>query len=232
MPAMLPLPCPRRAPAPAAALVALLAALVSPAAHAEPPLLPSQAFRAVPACDPIDPFAEPDPERGAAATRDCGRDRPLTMAVRTPRLRPTDTGPSAVELDLDKQFSVRHGPFTASARMDLRAASQPNELRLLPQRGVLAAAGTLRLGRDLALDLGLGRDLATTPRTRATATAVYRPEAGQVMYLRLAAEADGALSPAVGLRWMLRPLNAALDLSARRSADDGIEPRVGLRWSP
>lgn len=212
----------------AAALLAACAAVAGP----WQPLLPASAFRTVPACAPIDPFATTDPERELNNARDCVADMPLNMAVRTPRLRPTDTGPRIVELQLDSQVSLLQTPlFTGVARLGVEAASDPTYRRLQPRRNLLAANGTLRLTSNLALDLGLGSDLVPTLRNRATATAIYRPEGRHLMYVQVAEE-EGALGPAVGMRWQLTSNgSASVDLSARRLADDSIEPRFGLRWT-
>ncbi|MED5618446.1 hypothetical protein [Ideonella sp. BN130291] len=211
-----------------AALVAALLCACHAVAGAEKPLLPAAAFRPVPACAPIDPFADASPERQERSLG-CDADIPLAMAVRTPRLRPTDTGPNAVELEVDRQVSLQGSYFTGVARFGMTAASDPADHRLQPRRNLVAASGTIRLTDDFAMDLGLGRDLLPA-RSRVTATAIYRPEGRHLMYLQVAEEA-GLLAPAVGLRWWLIPGGASLDVSARRAADDSIEPRVGLRWS-
>jgi hypothetical protein len=223
-------------PARGALLVfALLLATFHAVAGPDRPLLPSSAFRAVPACAPIDPFADTNPDREARAAADCDADIPLTMAVRTPRLKPTDGGPSAVELQVDRQFSLQGAGFTGVARLGVQASTDPAERRLLPRRSLLAASGTFRLSEDFALDLGLGHDVLPTLRSRATATAIYRPEGRHLMYVQVAEEA-GTRAPAVGMRWQLGAASgdgggAALDLSARRAPDDSIEPRLGLRWT-
>lgn len=212
----------------AAALLAARGALAGP----WQPLLPGTAFRTMPACAPIDPFATTDPERELNNARDCVADMPLSMAVRTPRLRPTDTGPSIVELQLDSQVSLLQTPlFTGVARFGVEAASDPAYHRLQARRNLFAANGTLRLTSNLALDLGVGSDVLPTLRNRATATAIYRPEGRHLMYVQVAEE-EGTLGPAVGMRWELTSDgSAALDLSARRLPDDSIEPRFGLRWT-
>jgi hypothetical protein len=201
-------------------------------AGADRPLLSAAAFRAVPACAPIDPFATADPERQERNLAGCDADIPLSMAVRTPRLRPTDTGPGAVELQVDSQVSLlQTSLFTGVARFGVQAATDPAERRLVPRRNLLAASGTLHLTPNFALDLGLGSDVLPTPRSRATATAIYRPEGRHLMYVQVAEEA-GTLGPAVGLRWQLTTDgSASVDVSARRLADDSIEPRFGLRWT-
>jgi hypothetical protein len=199
-------------------------------ARAAPPLLPAGAFQAPAHCAPIDPFAETtvdDRER----TLQCGAGTPLRMAVRTPRLRSTDAGPGAVEVELDKQVGWRSPAFTALARLGVWAGSPTPELRLQTRRTLLAASGLLRLTDDLALDLGIGRDASTAARSRATATALFRPLGQHLVYVQVAAQAQRPLVPAVGLRWWILPGSASLDLAARRLEQGDIEPRIGLRWS-
>jgi hypothetical protein len=219
-------------PARGAVLITALLAACHAVAGADRPLLSAAAFRTVPACAPIDPFATIDPDRQQRSLGGCDADIPLSMAVRTPRLRPTDTGPSAVELQVDSQVSLlQTSLFTGVARFGMQAATDPADRRLVPRRNLLAASGTLRLTSNLALDLGLGSDVLPTLRNRATATAVYRPEGRHLMYVQVAEEA-GTLGPAVGMRWQLTTDgSASVDLSARRLADDSIEPRFGLRWT-
>jgi hypothetical protein len=78
----------------------------------------------------------------------------------------------------------------------------------------------------------MGRNVLPTPKNRATATAIFRPEGRHLLYLQVAEEEDRHLGPALGMRWRLGDEGeAVLDLSARRMADDSVEPRVGLRWT-
>jgi len=211
-------------------MLAVLLGIPPAWAELRPPLLPAHAFRSVAACPTVDPFSDPQPDR-QERWHDCQTDLPLALAVRTPKVRPQDTGPGAVELDVDSQLGLLQRPgFSGVARLGLRATTDPLSGRLQPRRGLVAAKGTLRLSPDFALDLGLGRDVVQAPRSRASATAIYRPEGRHLLYLQVAADKDGTVSPAVGLRWWLMPGAASLDLSARRAADDTIEPRLGLRW--
>jgi hypothetical protein len=212
----------------AAAVVAVLLAASHAIAGPDRPLLSAAAFKTVPTCAPVDPFSDASPEH-EERNWGCDAEIPLTMAVRTPRLKPTDGGPSAVEVQVDRQLSLQSGFFTGAARLGMQASSDPNEYRLRPRRNLLAASGSFRLAQDLALDLDVGRDIPAL-RSRATSTAVYRPEGRHLMYVQVA-EQDGTLGPAVGMRWWITPGGASLDVSARRLPDDSVEPRVGLRWT-
>jgi hypothetical protein len=214
-----------------AALLAAIAAVPSAIAGPDKPLLSAAAFKAVPTCALVDPFADANPER-AEHNWGCDADIPLTMAVRTPRIKATDAGPSAVELQVDRQVSLQAGLFTGAARVGMQAGTDPNESRLKPRRNLLAASGNFRLAPELALDLDVGRDVLPALRSRATATAVFRPEGRHVMYVQVAGEeGTPGRSAAVGMRWWIAPGSALLDVSARRLPDDSIEPRLGLRWT-
>lgn len=197
------------------------------------PLLPPDAFRPVTACSSIDPFADRRPDEAhRRLDADCNPDAPWRLVVRTPRVRPTDTGPSRVEVDVDRQVGVHTGFFTGVARLGVAAASDGVEPRLQPRRTLLAAHGTVRLGEQLSLDLGIGHDAFPAPRRRATATATYRIPGRHLLFLQVADEPDSEPVPSLGLRWWLIPGRTSLDLSARRTPDGEIvEPRIGLRWS-
>jgi hypothetical protein len=212
-------------------LLLLAAAAGSAMAGGDKPILPPEAFKSVPGCLPIDPFVDATPERQERSIG-CDAELPLTMAVRTPRRRATDTGPDAVELEVDRQLSLSSPGFTAAARFGMKAASEPADRRLQPQRALFAASSTLKFSELFSVELGMGRNVLPTPKNRATATAIFRPEGRHLLYLQVAEEEDRHLGPALGMRWRLGDEGeAVLDLSARRMADDSVEPRVGLRWT-
>jgi hypothetical protein len=153
------------------------------------------------------------------------------MRMATPRVRATDTGPSRVEMEVDKQVTLSTDWMTASARLGWGGASPDAQPRLSTNRALLAANGLVRLDESLALDLSVGQDVAFGPRTRASATALYRPGSRHFVFMQVASQ-DEQLVPAVGMRWWLSPRRASLDVSARRSADgQTLEPRIGLQLS-
>lgn len=216
-----------------AALVCALLLVAGVAVAAPPPLLPDGAFRSVPACAPVDPFSDADAAaRELRLERDCGgEDPPLALRMATPRVRATDTGPSRVEFDVDKQMTLRTDFLTASARLGWGGASPDAQARLSTQRALIAANGLVRLDESLAFDLSVGQDVAFGPRSRASATALYRPGSRHFVFMQVASQ-DQQLVPAVGMRWWLAPRRASLDVSARRSLDgQSVEPRIGFQLS-
>lgn len=215
--------------------IALVCALllVAGVAVAAPPLLPDSAFRTLPACAPVDPFVDADAAARERRLDDTcgGEDPPLSMHMATPRVRPTDTGPSRVEMAVDKQVTLSTDWMIASARLGWGGASPDAQPRLETHRALIAANGLVRLDESLALDLSVGQDVAFGPRSRASATALYRPGDRHFVFMQVASQ-DSQLVPAVGMRWWLAPGRASLDMSARRSADgQTLEPRIGLQLS-
>lgn len=198
-------------------------ALVAGVAMAAPPLLPDAAF-AVPADCRLEPFAPPSAEQRERAWRHCRAER-LAVRLATPRVRPLDSGPSRVEVDVDHQVSRGIGPLTASARLGWSAWSAENFGGLRTARGLLAAGSRWRLDEGWALDLAVGHDTAPG-LTRASLAAVYRPPGG-LMFVQLAGGGAAGLAPAIGLRWRLAP-RVGLDLGLMRAGAE-LVPRVGLR---
>jgi hypothetical protein len=206
------------------AALALLCALVLVAgvALAAPPLLPADAFTTPRPCE-LHPFDDPSVEqREQSLSRPCGRD--------ALKMRLFDTGPKRVGLEVDQLMTMHADDnLTASARLGWSGASDPSQPAL--GRALIAAGGMLKLDDNWALDLSAGHDIGSDKRTRATASALFRPTGRNLMYVELAAEDVRVVAPGVGMRWRLTD-NASLDVSARRSADrQQVQPRLGFQLS-
>jgi hypothetical protein len=197
-------------------------------AFAAPPLLPPRAFQTPEACM-LEPFADASIEQHEQqlSRKSCGLDR-LQMRVATPRVRPLDTGPSRVEVEVDQLVTLRAHDLTASARLGWAGSSQEDRPRLQTDRAVVAAGGLWRLDDQWAMAMKVGCDLGASLRTRATLLGLYRPEQRNLLFMQLAAEQAG-LAPAIGMRWWL-DRHASFDLMARRAPDGGaVEPRFALQ---
>jgi len=208
-------------------ILCAVSVLVPAAAAFAAPLLPSRAFQSPEPCT-LEPFADSTAEqREQQVSRECGHDR-LQMRVATPRVRPLDTGPSRVELEVDQLVTLRADDLTASARLGWAGSRQEDRPRLQTDRVLVAAGGLWRLDPQWALAMKVGCDLGAGLRTRATLSGLYRDEERNLLFMQVSAEEAGVV-PAVGLRWWLAP-HASIDLMARRTSDGGaIEPRFALQ---
>jgi hypothetical protein len=202
--------------------------LFATAAAAQAPLLDAQAFERPRTCA-VEPLADPSGgQREEALQRDCGLDR-LNLRVDTPRVRPQDTGPDQVVVEVDQVVTRQiHDFFVASARVGWSGATQEGFTRMETGQALVAASGRVRLHERWALDMNVGRDLGGL-RTRATVAGTWRPAEDHLLFAELAAE-GGGIANTVGYRWWLVPERAVVDVTARRSADGlTLEPRLGLQ---
>lgn len=216
----------RGGPTTAGTLCAACVLLPAVAAFAAP-LLPPRAFQTPESCT-LEPFVDASAEqRERQLLHECGRDQ-LQMRVATPRVRPLDTGPSRIEVEVDQLVTVRADDLTASARLGWAGSSQEDRPRLQTERALIAADGLWRLDEQWALAMKMGRDLSAGLGTRATLSGMYRHEERHLVFMQLAAE-DAGVTPAVGLRWWLAR-HTSFDLMARRAPNgSAIEPHFALQ---
>ncbi|MGY4830110.1 hypothetical protein ACVNIS_16185 [Sphaerotilaceae bacterium SBD11-9] len=141
--------------------------------------------------------------------------------LETPRVKPTDPGPSLVRAEYSTLSSMRFASsLVGSFKFDwagLREADADGGLRTA--RTALAFGGLLQLLDSLALQTNVGMERTETERTRATVTSVWRPFREGTLFAEWAGSEAGTEAKRIGGRLWLVPRRFAVDMALRHLPD-------------
>ena len=181
---------------------------------------PAWADNARPDC-PATAFGDVAPalfyqQMDGACTRDSSR-----WKVETPRIKPTDTGPSLIVAEYSSLSSAElYSGVTGSVRMDWAGLRGPNEDGgLRTARAALALGSSMQLLDSLTLQTSVGMEQTAIERTRATVTSVWQPFRSGVLFAEWAGSEAGTESSRIGGRLWLVPRRFAIDIAARHLPD-------------
>lgn len=149
-------------------------------------------------------------------TRDSSR-----WKVETPRVKPTDTGPSLIKAEYSSLSSAElYSGVIGSMRVDWAGLRPPNaDGGLRTARAAVAFGSSLQLLDGLMLQTSVGMEQAAIERTRATVTSVWQPFRTGVLFAEWAGSEAGTESSRIGGRLWLVPRRFAIDVATRHLPD-------------
>ncbi|HET7793199.1 MAG TPA: hypothetical protein VFL64_07430 [Rhizobacter sp.] len=170
---------------------------------------------------PVAPFGDVPPALLAMQmSGKCGYDGER-WKLETPRVKPTDTGPSLVKAEYSSVASTRlASSLLGSFKFDwagLREADADGGLRTA--RTALAFGGLLQVLDGLALQTNVGMERTVVERTRATVTSVWQPFREGTLFAEWAGSEAGTEAKRIGGRLWLVPRRFAVDMALRHLPD-------------